>query len=115
MAYYLITGRYTPESLKGMAENCEDRTEALQKGLAAFGGGMDRMFMALGGLEFVLIAELMDNMAAMAFGSVVVRSGTVVDFKVTPLITMTKMPDVFRMANQSTGEYRPAGVSKIVP
>jgi uncharacterized protein with GYD domain len=115
MAYYLITGRYTPEALKSMAENCEDRTEALEKGLAAFGGAMDRMFMALGGLEFILIAELRDNVAAMAFGSIVIRSGTVVDFKVTPLITMAKMPDVFRVANESTSEYRPAGVSKIVP
>ena len=115
MGYYLITGRYTAEALKGMAENCEDRTEALGKGLAAFGGGIDRYFMALGGLEFVLIAELRDNVTAMAFASVVVRSGTVEDFRVTPLITMTKMPDVFRVANESTGQYRPAGVSKIVP
>ena len=115
MAYYLISGRYTPEALKGMAENCEDRTEALEKGLSAFGGAMDRMFMALNGLEFILIAELRDNVAAMAFGSVVVRSGTVLDFKVTPLISMTKMPDVCRIANESTGHYRPAGVSKIVP
>jgi uncharacterized protein with GYD domain len=115
MAYYMISGRYTPDALKGMAENCEDRTEALEKGLAAFGGAMDRMFMALGGLEFILIAELRDNVTAMAFASVVARSGTVVDFKVTPLISMTKMPDVFRAANESTGHYRPAGVSKIVP
>jgi hypothetical protein len=71
--------------------------------------------MALGGLEFVLIAELRDAMTAMAFASVVVRSGTVADFKVMPLIPMAKMPDVFRAANASTGEYRPAGVSKIVP
>jgi len=115
MAYYLMSGRYTPEALKGMAENCEDRTEALEKGLAAFGGGIDRYFMALDSLEFVLIAELRDNVTAMAFASVVFRSGTVLDFKVTPLIAMGKMPDVFRFANESTGEYRPAGVSKIVP
>jgi hypothetical protein len=40
MAYFLITGRYTTQAFKGMAENCEDRTEALAKGLAAFGGGI---------------------------------------------------------------------------
>ena len=115
MAYYLLSGRYTPEALRGMAENCEDRTEALGKGLAAFGGAIDRYFMALGRLEFVIVAELRDNVSAMAFASVVVRSGTVEEFKVTPLISMTRMPDVFRMANESTADYRPAGVSKIVP
>jgi hypothetical protein len=39
MACYLIAGRYTPEALKGMAANCADRTEALEKGLAAFADG----------------------------------------------------------------------------
>jgi len=115
MAYYLISGRYTAEALNGMAEHCEDRTEALTKGLAAFGGEIDRYFMALGGLEFILIAKLRDNVTAMAFSSVVIRSGTVVDFKLTPLVSMAKMPEIFRVANASTGEYRPAGVSKIVP
>jgi uncharacterized protein with GYD domain len=115
MASYLITGRQTPEALRGMAENCEDRTEALAAGLAAFDGRIDRYFMVLGGLEFVIIADLPDNAAAMAFATVVVRSGTVADFKVMPLMAMSRMPDVFRLANKATAEYRPAGVSKIVP
>jgi uncharacterized protein with GYD domain len=115
MATYLIAGRYTPEALRGMAENCEDRTEALGKGLAAFGGHIDRYFMAIGSFEFFIVAELPDNATALAFSTVVVRSGTVEDFKLTPVVAMSKMPGVFRLANQATGEYRPAGVSKIVP
>ncbi len=115
MACYLLAGRYTPEALKGMAESGEDGTEALAKGLAAFGGGLDRCFLANGGIEFILIAELRDNFAATAFASVVARSGTVEDFRLTPLMRMTAMPDVFRLANESAGEDRPAGVSRIVP
>ena len=66
MTYYMLTGRYSAEAPRGMAEKCEDRTEALTKALAAFGGKVDRYFMALDGLEFLLIAELRDNTAAMA-------------------------------------------------
>ncbi len=38
VAYYLLTGRYTAEGLRGMVEKAEDRTEASGVLMTAFGG-----------------------------------------------------------------------------
>ena len=45
MQQYLITGCYTAAALKGMAEKCEDRTEASGAVLALFNGKIDQYFM----------------------------------------------------------------------
>lgn len=109
MPQYLITGSYTASALKGMAEKCEDRTEASGAALALFGGKIERYFMVAGSAEFLMIADLPDNDTAAAVGSVVIGTGTVMDFKVTPLVPMSKMPDVFRSAQAAISKYRPAG------
>ena len=57
MPFYLFTGRYTSEATRGMIDKLEDRTEASGALIAEFGGRIDRYFMALGDLEFVLVAE----------------------------------------------------------
>ena len=109
MAFYLLTGQYRPEALRGMVEQAEDRTEASGALIGAFGGSIDRYFMTLDGAAFVLIAEFPDNACAMSCAAVVVSSGTVSDFEVTPLMPMTGMQAVFRAARDATAGYRPAG------
>src|SRR3954451_24683659 len=84
MPYYLFTGRYTGEAIKGMIDQLEDRTEASGALIAAFGVRIDRYFMALGDVDFFLVAEFPSNEAAMSCAAVVVASGTVADFKTTP-------------------------------
>ncbi len=109
MPQYLVTGCYTAAAFKGMAERCEDRTEASGAALALFNGKIDRYFMVAGTAEFLMLAELPDNDTAAAVASVVIGTGTVTDFKVTPLISMARMPDIFRSANTAMGQYRPPG------
>jgi len=109
MPYYLFTGRYTGEAIKGMIDQLEDRTEASGALIAAFGGRIDRYFMALGDVNFFLIAEFPSNGAAMSCAAVVVASGTVADFKTTPLVLMAEMPQVFRSAQDAMSRYKAAG------
>ena len=96
MQKYLLTGSYTAAALKGMAEKCEDRTEASGAVLALFGGTIDQYFMVVGTSEFLMLADLPDNDTAAAVASVVIATGTVTDFKVTPLVRMSRMPEIFR-------------------
>ena len=109
MPYYLFTGRYTGEAIKGMIDQLEDRTEASGALIAAFGGRIDRYFMALGDVDFFLVAEFPNNEAAMSCASVVVASGAVTDFKTTPLVPMAEMPQVFRGAQDAMSRYKAAG------
>src|SRR3954464_3417873 len=109
MPYYLFTGRYMGEAIKGMIDQLEDRTEASGALIAAFGGRIDRYFMALGGADFVLLAEFPSNEAATSCTAVVAASGAVVELKATPLVPMAEMPEVFRAAKQATGGYKAAG------
>jgi len=109
VAYYLLTGRYTAEALRGMVEKTEDRTKASGALIAAFGGRIDRYFMALGGADFVLLTEFPSNEAATSCTAVVAASGAVVELKTTPLVPMAEMPEVFRAAKQATGGYKAAG------
>ena len=109
MQQYLITGCYTAAALKGMAEKCEDRTEASGAVLALFNGKIDQYFMVAGTSEFLMLAHLPDNDTAAAVASVVIATGTVTNFKVMPLVQMSRMPDIFRSANMAMSKYRPAG------
>src|SRR3954471_16299956 len=109
MPYYLFTGRYTGEAIKGMIDQLEDRTEASGALIATFGGRIDRYFMALGNIDFFLIAEFPSNEAAMSCAAAVVASGAVTAFKTTPLVPMAEMPEVFRGAKTAMGRYKAAG------
>jgi uncharacterized protein with GYD domain len=109
MPFYLFTGRYTSEATRGMIDKLEDRTDASGALIAEFGGRIDRYFMALGDLEFVLVAEFPSNEAAMACASVVVGSGAVAEFRARPLVPMARMPEVLRTAKEAAGRYKAAG------
>jgi uncharacterized protein with GYD domain len=108
MPYYLFTGPYTGEAIKGMIDQPEDRTETSGALIAAFGGRLDRYFMALGDVDFFLIAEFPSNEAAISCAAVVVASWTVADFKTTPLVHMAEMPQVFRSAQDAVSRYKAA-------
>jgi hypothetical protein len=45
----------------------------------------------------------------MSCAAVVVASGTIADFKTTPLVSMAEMPQVFRSAQDAMGRYKAAG------
>jgi uncharacterized protein with GYD domain len=75
----------------------------------AFGGRIDRCFMALGDVGFLPVAEFPSNEAAMSCAAVVVASGTVPDFQTTPLVPMAEMPQVFRGAREAMDRYKAAG------
>jgi hypothetical protein len=45
----------------------------------------------------------------MSCAAVVVASGTVADFKTTPLVPMAEMPQVFRSAQNAMSRYKAAG------
>ena len=109
MPYYLFTGRYTGEAIKGMIDQLEDRTDASGALIVAFGGRIDRCFMALGDVGFLPVAEFPSNEAAMSCAALVIASGTVADFKTTPLVPMAEMPQVFRSAQDALSRYKAAG------
>lgn len=63
MATYLMFGKYSAESLKGISARRSDETRALIK---KNGGELKAGYAALGGVDLVLIIDLPDTARAMA-------------------------------------------------
>src|SRR5574342_808989 len=63
MATYLMFGKYSAESLKGISARRSDETRALIK---KNGGELKAGYAALGGVDLVLIVDLPDTPRAMA-------------------------------------------------
>ena len=105
MPKYLLQGSYTEDGLKGLLkEGGSQRRQAAEKVVQSVGGTVEAYYFAFGDNDFLLIADLPDNVSATALSLVGSSSGTI-NANVTVLLT----PEEVDEATKRTVDFRPSG------
>ena len=105
MAKYLFSGSYSVEGVHGvLKEGGTGRLEATRRVIAAAGGTVECYYFAFGSDDFVLIADLPDNVTAAAISLVGAASGAI-----NPRVTVLLTPEEVDAATKKTVDYRPPG------
>ncbi len=93
MPYYLVRASYTQQGIQGvMKEGAASRVTAVSELVASVGGRVDSAYWAFGDDDFLAIAELPDNAAALAIAATVGASGSV-SVKTTVLMTAAEVDE----------------------
>jgi uncharacterized protein with GYD domain len=105
MPKYLFLGSYLTDGMKGLIkEGGTARRANLEKTLGALGGKLEAFYYAFGDADVVGIADLPDNVTAVALALTINASG-VVKVKTTVLMT----PEEVDRAAKKSVSYRPPG------
>ena len=105
MPKYLFEADYTAEGTKGLLKDGgSKRRAAIEKSIKSLGGKVEAFYFTFGIRDAIVIAELPDNVSAVAISLAVSASGSVA-YKTTPLITAAEV-DV--AAKKRVG-YKPPG------
>ena len=107
MPYYMLQARFTAESWKALLNNPHDRAPAVAKVVEANGGKLHNYFFAFGENDVVVLVEAPNNEAAMATAVAVAGTGSVSDFKTTPLVSSNDAVNIFKAAAVNAGAYVP--------
>src|SRR5262245_25254875 len=105
MAKYLLHGNYVGSGIKGLQkEGGSSRREAIGKLLSSLGGKLEGVYYALGDTDVYVIADLPDNVTAVA-ASLAVNASGAATIKTTALMT----PEEMDQAAKKTSAYRAPG------
>ncbi len=96
MAYFLHQGSYTAEAWSAMLKNPQDRTQAIQGVAQKLGGSIERIWLAFGDCDVIVVGQMPDNVSAAAFSMAVAAGGALKSVKTTPLMTMAEAQDAMR-------------------
>lgn len=107
MPHYMFQGGYTAETWARLTNKPEDREATIRALIERHGGKLGCLYFTFGQDDFVAIAELPDNATATTLAIAVAASGSIRNFRTTPLITAQEAMQAMAKAGQ-TG-YRPAG------
>ena len=105
MPRYLFRARYTQQGISGvLKEGGSGRQAAVEQTLQALGGRAESQYWAFGEDDYILIAELPDNVSAAALAATVAQSGAA-SITTSPLLTAEEIDQV----TQRQVQYRPPG------
>ncbi len=105
MAHYLIQVSYNNQGISDLVKNPQDRSTAIRSVIEGMGGRIESFYFAFGDYDAVVIAELPDNVSAVAFAMAVGAGGAMRSYKTTVLIPTVEAVEAMRKA--STLGYRP--------
>jgi uncharacterized protein with GYD domain len=105
MPKYMIQASYVGEGLKGLLkEGGTKRRETVAQVIEGMGGKLESFYYTFGDYDVVGIAEMPDNVSAVAFSLMVNASGAI-NAKSTVLLT----PEEVDQATKKSVDYRPPG------
>lgn len=105
MPKYLFQAAYAAEGIKGLEKDkASGRKAALAKAIEALGGKLESFYLSFGEHDWLLIAELPDNVCASAFSLAVSGSG-LLRATTTPLVT----PEETDLALQKKAKFQAPG------
>lgn len=107
MARYMVEFSYTKEAAGALVKKPEDRSAVVGELIGKLGGRLLDFYYTFGDYHGVLIAELPDNVAALAVDMAAVAPGHISKIKTTVLLT----PQEAMAAMQKAGDLalRPPG------
>ena len=106
MPYYMIQGAYNPEGMSALVKSPQNRIAAVKPAIEKLGGTLKEAYFSFGDeYDFVIIAEMPDNVSAVAISMAFGAGGALKTTKTTPLLTATETLDAMKKA--SGAEYTP--------
>ncbi|MDE2815105.1 MAG: GYD domain-containing protein [Chloroflexota bacterium] len=112
MPTYMSQFSYGVETWKQLAENPEDRRDAIEPLLESLGGRLIAVYYAFGDYDGVVIFEAPDGVTAAAAVIAAIAPGHVSSVKTTRLLTVDEMQDALaktKIVAERTGYDRPGG------
>jgi uncharacterized protein with GYD domain len=103
----MVVGSYAAESWAGMMRSPEDRSTVARQACEALGGSLDAFYWAFGPDDWLAIADLPDEITAVAVSS----SGAVRDVRTVRLLTMDEGHAMLQKAKAVAAAYRRPGSS----
>lgn len=108
MPFYLFQASYTPEALRAMVANPQDREKAARPLVEAVGGKLHNMFFSFGADDVVALIEA-PNDEAMAAGALAVgASGAFSAGRTTKLMSAAEAMGAMKTAQKAGAAYKPA-------
>ena len=108
MSRYMIQASYTKEAAAALVKHPEDRSEVVRPLIEQLGGRLLDFYFCLGDYDVVLIAELPNDTAALAFDLAAVMPGHISKIKTTVLLTGPQT--VMAMKEASVVSLRAPGI-----
>jgi uncharacterized protein with GYD domain len=105
MPYYLVQVAYTPEACAALIKKPQNRMDVVRPAIEKLGGRLEGAWMAFGEYDWVLVAQMPDNVSAAALSMAITAGGALKACKTTPLMTLEEGVEAMRKAS-GTG-YRP--------
>lgn len=97
MPKFLVTGSYSAEGLRGLAEDkASGRQAALKKAFEALGGTLEGLYYALGDADVYVLCDCPDNVSIAAL-SVAASASGLVRTKTIALLTVEEMDRALAM------------------
>ncbi|MBP7240915.1 GYD domain-containing protein [Amaricoccus sp.] len=106
MPFYLYQIAYSPEAIKAMVANPQDRTAAAAKLIEAIGGKLHHLFFAFGKFDVVCLIEGPDDRMMAAGALAVAAAGTVSRSETVKLLTAAEAKEAMGMASKATAAYK---------
>jgi uncharacterized protein with GYD domain len=104
MPHFLTQVSYNEHAWQTLVSNPQNRLEAIRPVLEKLGGRIVNAYFAFGDYDFVLIAELPDNVSAAALAIAASAGGACKTVKTTPLMDTSEGLEAIRKA--ATSGYR---------
>jgi uncharacterized protein with GYD domain len=109
MPFYITQGRYTREAIRGMVVKPEDRADAVSRLLAKVGGRLVGYYLTFGEYDFLVIAELPNDIQAAAALLAAACGGGVTDLRTTVAMSSVEAKGAFAAAGDLAPGFKSAG------
>ena len=109
MPIYITQGRYTREAIKGMIVKPEDRADAVARLLSKAGGRLLGYYLTFGEYDFLVVAEVPNNVQMAAVLVAAGSGGGVTDLRTTVALTSVEAKGAFAAAGDLAPSFKSAG------
>ena len=100
MPIYISRGRFTPEAVKGMLANPENREEAVAKLFQSLGGRLIGWYLTFGRHDWLAIGEFPDEKAAASAVLAAAAGGSLSDIETTVAMTAKRFGNHLRICRK---------------
>jgi uncharacterized protein with GYD domain len=99
---YLARFAYSPEAVRALIDNPQDRTEPVGASIESLGGKMHGMWYTFGDWDGYVLSEFPDDQAAAAFSMITASSGSLNKLETIPLMSTADAVGAFERAGDAS-------------
>ncbi len=111
MSIYISRGRFTPDAIKGMLANPENREDAVAKLFKSVGGRLIGWYLTFGHHDWLAIGEFPDEKAAASAILAAAAGGSLSDIETAVAMSAQDAATTFKSAGKAAKDFRSAGRS----